>query len=114
MMLKTTVGDHLAGQWSHRDGEGLRVRAGDTVEISFPFRNQLVPGTYFANAGMFSSAEGEFTIIHRLLDALMFKVVPFEHSEETRGSVNLRPDGARVEIRVTERAAGEGKAAASL
>jgi len=114
MMLKTTVGDHLAGQWSHRDGEGVKVTRGDTVEISFPFRNQLVPGTYFANAGIFSSADGEFTIIHRLLDALMFKVVPFEHSEVTRGSVNLRPDGASVDIRVTEKTDGDGKTAASL
>ena len=93
MILKTIVGDHLAGQWSHCEGEGLSVRAGDVVSVAFPFENRLAPGTYFANSGMFSSDEGEFMIIHRILDALMFKVLPYEQSEMTRGYIDLRPEG---------------------
>ena len=104
MMIKTIVGEHLAGLWSHLAGEGLRVTAGDRFTVTVPFVNRFAPGTYFLNAGVFSRGNGDFTIVHRVLDALMFKVPVFEGSDLVRGSMSLRPDQASgVEDR-----AGEG------
>lgn len=92
MMTKTIVGEHIAGLWSHMAGAGMSVEAGDTFEVRLPFVNRFTPGTYFVNAGVFDRGNGNFTIIHRVLDALMFKVAVFEGSETIRGSMSLKPD----------------------
>ena len=92
MMTKTIVGEHIAGLWSHMAGAGIRVEPGDAFEVRLPFVNRFAPGTYFVNAGVFDRGNGNFTIIHRVLDALMFKVAVFEGSETIRGSISLKPD----------------------
>lgn len=92
MMTKTIVGEHIAGLWSHVAGAGMSVEAGDAFEVRLPFVNRFAPGTYFVNAGVFDRGNGNFTIIHRVLDALMFKVAVFEGSETIRGSMSLKPD----------------------
>ena len=92
MMTKTIVGEHIAGLWSHMAGAGISVEPGDAFEVRLPFVNRFTPGTYFVNAGVFDRGNGNFTIIHRVLDALMFKVAVFEGSETIRGSISLKPD----------------------
>ena len=93
MMIKSIVGEHLAGLWSHLAGEGLSVTEGEAFSITIPFINRFAPGTYFLNTGVFSRGSGAFTIVHRVLDALMFKVPAFEGSDTIRGSMSLKADG---------------------
>ena len=35
----------------------------------------LAPGVYFLNAGLVGSVDGQETYLHRILDAVMFRVV---------------------------------------
>ena len=40
-----------------------------------PFRSLLLPGTYFANAGVTALRGGEEQYVHRVVDAMMFRVL---------------------------------------
>ncbi|MBJ18142.1 MAG: ABC transporter ATP-binding protein [Deltaproteobacteria bacterium] len=99
MLVKLTTGFELAGQASDAPGAGLeKVAVGSSASVEFPFVARLAPGTYFANAGVLGQGvEGE-TYLHRVVDALMFKVLPGD-SETVTGSVDLRgEEGARVRL----------------
>ncbi|MBF0306445.1 MAG: ABC transporter ATP-binding protein [Alphaproteobacteria bacterium] len=76
MLLRTISGIEVAGRVSHLLGQGIDAQAGREVEVRFPFRAILVPGTYFANAGVVSTETGEMIFLHRLVDALMFRILP--------------------------------------
>jgi lipopolysaccharide transport system ATP-binding protein len=84
MMLKTMTGLELGGGVSHpvqRAVEG--VNAGDTCRVVFEFRCLLQAGVYFANAGVSAlTADGEI-YLHRLVDAVMFRVKPEPDSRVT-------------------------------
>lgn len=88
MMVKTVRGLEVFGQWSAEIGEGVSLDVGDKVDVSFPFDNSLLPGTYFCNAGIFSGEDGEFEILHRVVDVGMFKVAPYEYPNHMRGLVS--------------------------
>lgn len=64
------------------------VKAGETVEIDFEFTCNLNPGTFFMNAGVFGIINGEETFIHRIVDAVAFRVLPIVNNLETE-VVNL-------------------------
>ncbi len=87
VMLKTTSGLDLGGAVSHTSDEPLpQVGAGELYEVVFRFQCLLQAGVYFANAGVISLAgesdAGEI-FLHRLVDALMFRVKPDAHSRVT-------------------------------
>ncbi len=91
MMIKTVSGYELGGLTSHSVGEGISVDPATALSQRFRFRCNLLPGTYFLNAGitclMPDSGEG---YLHRVLDAAMFKVIP-ESRPMQSGAVDLSP-----------------------
>ena len=50
----------------------------------FEFDCSLMPGTYFLNAGCSAMVNGSRDSVHRILDAVMFRVMP---------ELNLAADG---------------------
>jgi hypothetical protein len=51
---------------------------GNFFKISFGFRMDLLPGIYFVGDGIGSSQEP--SCLHRILDAIMFRVVPLKQA----------------------------------
>ena len=77
MMIKTTSGIELGGG-TYPDAGGLdaEIPAGERVSLRFDFRCQLFAGMYFLNAGLMGEVDGVDTYLHRLVDALAFRVQP--------------------------------------
>jgi lipopolysaccharide transport system ATP-binding protein len=79
MMIKTVTGFELGGHVSHETGRGIdRMEKGTVVQPKFHFRCLLSPGTYFINAGVLGRVEGAEMFLHRLIDSVIFKVLPEE------------------------------------
>ena len=77
MLIKLTDGVEVGGVASHPPGEGIDVcPAGSSFAVSYRFRASLVPNVYFMNAGVMGDIEGEEIYLHRILDAVMFRVRP--------------------------------------
>ena len=75
MMIKAINGTEIGGMSSSTLGRGLEcVPAGTRLDIGFEFDCRLVAGTYFMNAGCHGMVEGEYLQLHRLLDAVAFRV----------------------------------------
>lgn len=75
MMLKTKSGIALMGATTHQEGKEIpHVQAGEILSVQFIFLNLLNHGTYFTNAGCSAIINGERQSLHRILDAVMFKV----------------------------------------
>jgi lipopolysaccharide transport system ATP-binding protein len=91
MLIKTVSGLELAGQTMYRVG-GYSARAGQVVEIAFPFVASMLPGAYFVNAGCYSRA-GSHRQLHRIIDAIMFKVTPWTPPRPRLGIVDIVPEG---------------------
>ncbi|HUP22739.1 MAG TPA: ABC transporter ATP-binding protein [Thermoanaerobaculia bacterium] len=96
MLVKTKTGFELGGSASSSAAEAYpHVMAGAVAEVEFRFACRLLPGTYFLNAGVLSMhSEGE-TYLHRILDAVAFRVRGEGESKET-GIVDFG-GGSRVE-----------------
>ncbi|WP_273243085.1 ABC transporter ATP-binding protein [Hyphomonas atlantica corrig.] len=90
MYIKTVHGVELAGQTSHPAGEGASFEAGDFVTVSFPFDCHLLSGAYVANCGVYVNGKGEFIQLHRILDALMFRVSTSNPNFRRMGLVDLQ------------------------
>ncbi|MBW4523251.1 MAG: ABC transporter ATP-binding protein [Scytolyngbya sp. HA4215-MV1] len=79
MLVKTITGYELGGT-----SFPLRaidyVEAGATISVKFQMKCLLQAGTYFLNAGVVGSIDGEPTYLARYVDAAMFKVQPDEES----------------------------------
>lgn len=82
-MVRNLNGIELAGVVSHREGEGVTLEGGKTYWVTLPFCCRFNPGTYFLNAGVVARVGDEERYLHRLLDALMFKVVADERNRGT-------------------------------
>ncbi len=81
MLVKTVSGVEIAGMNAPLGdfGSGQELAPGDVVEPSFEFDCRFVPGTvYFLNVGVLGLRDGERVYLHRLIDALMFRVLPDE------------------------------------
>jgi lipopolysaccharide transport system ATP-binding protein len=79
MLFKTIQGFELAGASSERNPSRrvALVRSGQSIEAKFTFTCKLMPGAYFTNAGVIGSRNGgERRYLHRLMDALAFRVMP--------------------------------------
>lgn len=78
MMIKTLSGVDLGGassQLSQRH-PGLDLDTGQSIMACIEFDCRLAPGVYCMNAGVLGAAGGEPTYLARLLDAVMFRVLP--------------------------------------
>lgn len=99
MLIKTVQGLELAGQTSHRLGEGHAAGADDVFDICFPFRAIFLPGTYFVNAGVYvSGGSEEFQQLHRLVDAIAFKIMPATHDRARFGLIDVVPGDAQETV----------------
>ncbi|MCB9481223.1 MAG: ABC transporter ATP-binding protein [Desulfobacteraceae bacterium] len=84
MLIKNITGIELGGKTTDHPDQGLKtVKKNEIYEICFCFQCFLLPGTYFINAGVGGKINGRDTILHRILDALAFKVVMQEKELQT-------------------------------
>jgi hypothetical protein len=67
------------------------------AHVQFEFSSCMLPGAYFCNCGIFGTVDGEQVVLHRIVDALMFKVAP-ESDLIAIGKVDI---GALPRIRFT-------------
>lgn len=85
-LIRTTAGIDLAG-CSHPslDEPGMDIDAGATLMLDFDFLCLLNPATYFCN---FAIQAIDGSLHHRIVDAIVFRVMPDEPSPAT-GLVDL-------------------------
>jgi len=91
MLIKTINGMALGGATTaptERDGVP-NVLVGSIYEVNFEFLCLLNMNTYFVNAGVLGEIDGKSVLLHRLLDAVMFKVQP-ELKKTMTGTVDFR------------------------
>lgn len=98
MMIKSVTGVELFGMASHAVGDAIEaVRAGESYEVEFRFHTHLLPGTFFMNAGVVgSSSVAADTFMHRIVDALMFKVELASSDRRKAGFYDLAMEPAAV------------------
>jgi homopolymeric O-antigen transport system ATP-binding protein len=89
MLIKNVVGTDLGGVVSEPRGNGIEhVVAGTRLDVRLPFRARLVPDTYFANVGVVGiTGDGE-NHLHRITDALAFRILREKEGRVT-GAVDL-------------------------
>ena len=109
MMVKATSGTELAGVGSAPFGRGIEaVRAGSRMHVTFRFLCRMLPGTYFANAGCTGRIDGEDVFLHRIVDAVAFRVMPLDLDQNRAGYFDVADyDGGtfwEVETRAAEAA----------
>ena len=86
MLVKTTTGYDLGALGSHPFGQSIKsICRGEHFIVQFPFVNAFSPGTYFMNAGCSAVVNGNEQFLHRVIDAIAFRV---EHTK-----INLRYAG---------------------
>lgn len=71
--IRTISGLEITGQRHPEKGQHVTVRANTRFRIKYRFKMLLAPGTYFSGGGIW--AVDEPTCIHRVVDAVMFRVV---------------------------------------
>lgn len=92
MLLKNISGVELGGLKSHPSGSGITaVRAGDRYTVRFNIRADLTTNTYFLNAGVTGVQAGEAGYLHRLIDAVAFRIIPRDGTQVT-GYVDFSAD----------------------
>jgi len=92
MMIKTTTGLELGGG-TYPAGTSVAgpYAAGERVRLTFEFACRFFAGTYFLNVGLMGEVDGTYTYLHRLVDALAFRVLPDEALRPS-GYVDLQVD----------------------
>jgi lipopolysaccharide transport system ATP-binding protein len=104
MFIKTKTGLELAGTLLHAARHQLPagLRAGEEAELRFSFPCLLRPGVYYVNCGVTTLVEEEEVFVHRLVDALEFRVLPefsLREDMEPRGIVDLEILGSARVVR---------------
>jgi lipopolysaccharide transport system ATP-binding protein len=79
MLIKTINGVELSGSVFPSIDKGVEhVEQGTETQISFQFKCLLNTGSYFLNAGVTGVRDGTTIYLHRIIDALIFRVLPLE------------------------------------
>lgn len=96
MMIKTTTGVELGGGTCPDAGvlDG-QFAAGARVTVRFDFTCNLFPGMYFLNTGLMGEVQGTDTYLHRLVDAVAFRVAT-DASRKQSGYVDFVVDATFV------------------
>ncbi len=82
MLIKSVYGIDIGGIVSHPVDQCItHLAAGTCLTVEFYFRALLNPGMFFMNAGALGNVDGEETFLHRIIDALAFRV---QHDESSR------------------------------
>lgn len=78
--IRSISGTIITGQRYPENGKFLDriVYAGENFCITYGFKMTLVPGVYFVGAGVWSVNEPN--CLHRIMDALMFRIMPNRES----------------------------------
>ena len=77
MMIKTQSGLEVGGTVSNSVDNGLSpIKKGSVLRLEFIFKCQLTPNVYFFNAGVQSMQNSTNVFLHRVVDAVMFRVMP--------------------------------------
>lgn len=100
MLLKTTTGLELGGLASHPQYQGIHeVEAGSRYSVRFTIQADLNQDrTYFLNAGVLGLNNGEEIYLHRLVDAVAFRIEPVPNNKIT-GYVNFSAEnGCKIEL----------------
>lgn len=83
MMIKTKSGLELAGIGTADETRTIPFLAkGTTLLVTYSFNCNLLPGTFFINCGCSGIIEGERVFLHRIIDAVMFRVMPEPYLRE--------------------------------
>ena len=98
MFVKTITGVEIAGQHAFPYDGHISVDAGDRLTITFPFNCVFLPGTYSCNCGMFTRTGADIDIGHRILDAILFRVLPVDARYARHGIIDLCPDHRPVRV----------------
>lgn len=76
MLIKTKRGLELGGAVAQELAEKSSLQqAGTHVDVAFEFACVLRPGHYFINCGATKHSDDQDIFVHRIIDALQFKVV---------------------------------------
>lgn len=99
MMIRSMTAVEVGGAASTLPQNALPlVEANRTLSVKFEFRCLLHPGVYFLNAGVLAALNDGEEYVDRLMDAVMFRVMPHA-SRLATGFVDLLE--ARPEVVVT-------------
>ncbi len=99
MALRTVTGFGLAGAGTHFYHDGMHVRDGDIIEVSFPFKAIMNAGVYFMNAGCGYHNGLTSEPAHRVIDGFMFRVHSCNSSFPQNGIFDIS-DGVRPATRL--------------
>lgn len=73
--IRSVSGMVITGQRYPEEGKYIHhAQAGQNFRICFGFKMDVLPGVYFVGSGVWSSREPNCA--HRILDAIMFRVIP--------------------------------------
>lgn len=91
MLLKSITGIELFGMASHSRGEAIElIEPGTRIRVCFRFKTHLRPGAYFLNAGCMGLLDsGEMEFLHRIFDAVMFRIEVPETDRMNTGFYDL-------------------------
>lgn len=95
MLINTVSGIGVGGATTaySRRLRTTHVEQGAEVRVRFEFDCQLLPGTYFLNAGVLGTSDGQNRYLHRVLDGLAFRVAAADEVLATEiVDLNFRPD----------------------
>lgn len=94
--IRSISGVVVTGQRYPGEGNYIpQIFAGNEFSITFGFKMVLLPGTYFVSGGVWALEEPN--CLHRILDAIMIRVLP-ERISSSFGYVNAASSQARLEI----------------
>lgn len=84
-LIKNITGLPICGTLSEASmQDGVMVeKVGDHAVVEFSFDCMLNPGVYFMNAGVFGVEEEAETLLHRVADAIAFRVLPVDENKST-------------------------------
>lgn len=91
MQIKTTDGVVVYGINSkHLNVREIPIESGCIIETRFALENCLAPGTYFFTCGLKERDVDDENFCHRVVDAVILRVVDREDSTVARGIVDMR------------------------
>ncbi|MFA0135208.1 ABC transporter ATP-binding protein [Vibrio splendidus] len=85
MVIKMLNGTDLGGYISaHSPHSGIEIaKCGNIYDVRFKFDVKLNPGVYAMNSGVRGTTSEEEEFLIRVLDTLLFRVLPIEEQKET-------------------------------
>jgi len=90
MMIKNINGIELGGIGSAPENQGIEhIAARSKIKVRFSFQCHLVSGQYFINAGCSGKINDESVFLHRIVDAITFRVLPESQNEERAGYIDF-------------------------